>query len=234
MAASYPGSVKSFTTKTNYVDLVDASHVNDLQDEVVAIETELGTDVAGSATNLKTRLAVSLADTGAVQRGTSFPGSPVADQLFTRTDENQLYRRNSANDAWIALGGVENYSDGTLVECTAGTERTLVNPSAYTKIKELSALMRGGTISASWDIKSIGSSATIRSKIYLNGVAAGVEQTATGGEAYVTETDTGITVAAGDVLQLYAYVDGGTATVYVDEFKILCANPTTPQEASGY
>lgn len=46
MAASYPGSIKSFTTKVNNVDTVDASHINDLQDEVVAIETALGASLA--------------------------------------------------------------------------------------------------------------------------------------------------------------------------------------------
>ena len=43
MAATFPGGVKPFTTKRNGPDgdVVDASHINDLQDEVVAIETEL-------------------------------------------------------------------------------------------------------------------------------------------------------------------------------------------------
>jgi hypothetical protein len=41
MAASYPSSVKTFTTKVNGVDDVDASHINDLQLEVTAIETDL-------------------------------------------------------------------------------------------------------------------------------------------------------------------------------------------------
>lgn len=41
MTATFPRGVKQFTQKTNEVDIVDAAHVNDLQDEVVAIETEL-------------------------------------------------------------------------------------------------------------------------------------------------------------------------------------------------
>lgn len=40
MAASYPSSAKSFTTKTT-AQTIDASHVNDLQEEVTAIETDL-------------------------------------------------------------------------------------------------------------------------------------------------------------------------------------------------
>jgi hypothetical protein len=38
--ASFPNSVKTFTTRTNLTDKVDAGHVNDLQDEVNAIETD--------------------------------------------------------------------------------------------------------------------------------------------------------------------------------------------------
>ena len=41
MAATYPGGVKSFTTKVDGTDIIAAADVNDLQDEVAAIETEL-------------------------------------------------------------------------------------------------------------------------------------------------------------------------------------------------
>lgn len=48
MPASFPTTVKTFTTKTNNVDTTDASHMNDIQDEVNAIETLLGADSARS------------------------------------------------------------------------------------------------------------------------------------------------------------------------------------------
>jgi hypothetical protein len=41
MAASFPTAIKSFTTKVDGVDDVQAAHINDLQDEVVAVETVL-------------------------------------------------------------------------------------------------------------------------------------------------------------------------------------------------
>ena len=41
--ASYPGSVKVFSTHVNTSEVVDASHPNALQDEVIAIENTLGT-----------------------------------------------------------------------------------------------------------------------------------------------------------------------------------------------
>jgi hypothetical protein len=42
MAATYPGSVRVFSSKTNVIDTIDASHPNTIQEEVVAIETVLG------------------------------------------------------------------------------------------------------------------------------------------------------------------------------------------------
>jgi hypothetical protein len=41
VASSYPGSLDSFTTKSNG-DTIDASHIDALQDAVVAVETALG------------------------------------------------------------------------------------------------------------------------------------------------------------------------------------------------
>jgi hypothetical protein len=42
MPASYPTSIRVFTTKTNVTDVVDASHPNSVQEEVVAIQSTLG------------------------------------------------------------------------------------------------------------------------------------------------------------------------------------------------
>lgn len=61
---AYPASLDSFTANTDGVDEVIAADVNVLQAAIVAIETELGTDPAGSATDLKTRLAIALTDAG--------------------------------------------------------------------------------------------------------------------------------------------------------------------------
>lgn len=42
MAASYPGSIKSYTTKTDGVDFYLAAHMNSVQEEIVAVQTLLG------------------------------------------------------------------------------------------------------------------------------------------------------------------------------------------------
>lgn len=106
MAASYPTSLKTFTTKTNKVDDYDASHVNDIQDEIEAVQTELGTDVSGSETDLKTRLAVSISDDGAIAKGTSFPDSPIDGQPFYRTDEDTFYIYDGS--AWESISSFSN------------------------------------------------------------------------------------------------------------------------------
>lgn len=52
MAASYPLSVRPFSTKTNILDVIDAADPNSLQEEVVAIETVLGINPALSTAPL--------------------------------------------------------------------------------------------------------------------------------------------------------------------------------------
>lgn len=49
MTATYPGGVKSFTPKTDNVDDVMAVDVNEIQEEVAAIETALGANLANVA-----------------------------------------------------------------------------------------------------------------------------------------------------------------------------------------
>jgi len=76
---AYPTSLDSFSTKTDSVggvggDYVVAAHINALQDALLLIETELGTDPAGSATDVKTRLAAAMMAAGYVKFG---PGTTL-------------------------------------------------------------------------------------------------------------------------------------------------------------
>ena len=77
--ASYPGSVKSFTTR-NAGDVIQPSHVNDLQDEVNAIEAGLlnGTARLNSSNSTMVSLSVTGGSTlGTVQAGASTAASLV-------------------------------------------------------------------------------------------------------------------------------------------------------------
>ncbi len=64
--ATYPGAIKSFAQQTDLVSTIDAADVNEAYDEIEAIQTELGADVAGSVADLVTRLTQSIADDGDV------------------------------------------------------------------------------------------------------------------------------------------------------------------------
>lgn len=64
MSTNYPGAIDSFTTKQDGVDVVVASHVNNLQDPVVAIETELGTNPKGSYTDVGAAIAAKVSKAG--------------------------------------------------------------------------------------------------------------------------------------------------------------------------
>lgn len=56
MSAAYPGAIKTFATHVNLTEIVDASHPNDLQAEVVAIESTLGLNPQGVAATVAARL----------------------------------------------------------------------------------------------------------------------------------------------------------------------------------
>lgn len=45
MTASYPAAVKSFTTRVDFTDTILAEHVNSLQEEVNALQANLGTNI---------------------------------------------------------------------------------------------------------------------------------------------------------------------------------------------
>ncbi|MFA5316207.1 MAG: hypothetical protein WC369_02145 [Dehalococcoidales bacterium] len=221
MAASYPSTVKTFTTKTNKVDLVDCAHINDIQNEVTAEQTELGTNVAGSCVDLKTRLAVSMSDAGGVVGGTSFPASPVARQLFHRTDTEIPYIRNAANTAWLALG--ENqFAPGDILEQISAAEVSTVSTSPV-QFKEIS-VAKSGSVRVKFSMHGVGSYHAY-GRIYKNGTAVGTLQD-TDSTSYV-EFSEDISVSAGDLIQLYLNAESGSFAAKAKDFKITVSAPTT-------
>ena len=112
----YPGSLYTKTTVTDDpggTEIV-AAHHNDQEDEILAIETELGTDVAGSLTNLKTRLAVAIADNGTLK----FADSSVLTITSGAITVTQNWHRiategGAATDDLATINGLA--ADGTVV-----------------------------------------------------------------------------------------------------------------------
>jgi len=84
-----------------------------------------------------------------------------------------------------------------------------------------------GTLRVSFDIKNIGSLATVHGRIYKNGVAIGTDQTTTDGN-YTTKTEDinfGV-LSAGDTIELYARNEDSVETVFVRNFRISYDNAT--------
>jgi len=139
MAASYPAAVKTFSAIVNGVTKLVAALFNSPYDEITAVETELGTDPAGSVADVKTRLAVALNDDGTlktvainkggtgvtlVQRGRASlanGGTVTFPTSFGDTNYTLLITAESPGDAATSLRsksatGFEVYSaGGTLV-----------------------------------------------------------------------------------------------------------------------
>jgi len=131
--------------------------------------------------------------------------------------------------------GVKAYADGTTyIEGAADTERstTLIT---YTKLKEFSPIVRGGTVTITWQMRqgTSGSDYTAFSKVYVNGIAVGDEKTSDD-NSYTNYTETNVIINVGDVIQIYGKNQLSGAATFVRNMKIKCLNPTIPEEVSGY
>ena len=94
---SYPTTLDTATTIADVTDEVIAAHNNGPNTAIIAIETELGVNPSGTATDLASRLAINMDDDGGVRRGSSFPASPPAvPHFFYKTDEDQFYLFNTS------------------------------------------------------------------------------------------------------------------------------------------
>lgn len=138
--SSYPGAIDDFTHRTDLVDDVMAIDVNELQDAIEAIETELGTDPAGSAADLKTRLAKSLSGSGLILLTTSGSKTVASGVLTIDSNYHEVAGEGSTDDTITSIsGGVNNQlflmrngvSGTTLtiqhgtIRCTGGADITL-------------------------------------------------------------------------------------------------------------
>ncbi len=78
MPTNYPGSLDTWTDKVDGVDDVDAAHVNNLQDAVEAVQTELGTNPSGSSATVAAAIALKGNKAGETWTGThDFTGATV-------------------------------------------------------------------------------------------------------------------------------------------------------------
>jgi uncharacterized protein (UPF0333 family) len=230
-ASNYPASLDDdIPVQSAKKDLADKSLINRIVNSIIAIETEIGTDVAGNLTDLVTRLANMMNDNGALNQGSSFPGTTYPGMVFYRTDTDKFYIRNAADDTWIYIGGVPDFSAGTYVEASADTERTNANTS-YVEVKKFTPMVRAGTVNIYFDHKV--AAGTGSTQVLVNGVQEGATANTTS-STYVNTSISNITVEVGDVISLQIKTTSGGNSAAIRNVDICCANPTLPQEETGY
>jgi hypothetical protein len=141
VTASYPASVKSFTTKVDFTDTVLAEHVNSLQAEVNALQANLGTfiktgsgwvgefDVVTTAWNtLKDRLA-----------NMEYGIKDVYDDYVSRSGGSSIIASGAAIKGLIVKGASSQTANLVEFQTSAGTVISKVDAAGeiYTSDKKL-------------------------------------------------------------------------------------------------
>ena len=127
MAASYPAAIKTFSAIVNGVTKLVAALFNSPYDEVTAIETELGTDPAGSLSDLKTRLAVSIADDGTLKTKIKWVKFQGSNGTILADEGVNTVVRNATGDytiTWDVAFSNANYAVVANCEDDASTRNT--------------------------------------------------------------------------------------------------------------
>ncbi len=122
------------------------------------------------------------------------------------------------------------YVSGTALETYSMQLVLGTTSSSYQKLKELSPMIRAGVVSVAFDFSS-SNSETCHAQIYVNGVAVGTLRTksVTGFTTYTED----ITVANGDLLQIYANGPANVGVPRVCNMKVMVTVPSLPQDLTN-
>jgi len=127
----YPGVIPTIDTVTDDVDDVLAVQYNKLVVELLAVITELGTDPAGSATDVKTRLSKILSSGGFLQllaatTLTISSGSATPTQNFHRFDtqgggaSDDLDTLTAMGEGWILIARIVDDGRNVVIKHNTG------------------------------------------------------------------------------------------------------------------
>lgn len=123
MAASYPAAIKSFSNVVNGTTKLVALLFNSAYDEITAIQTELGTDVAGSLTDLKTRLAVAFNADGTLKAKTVVTSSTYDLSTASGTQDITSFGFDPAS---VVIMGIVNGSLNVSIGMSDGTNHKCI------------------------------------------------------------------------------------------------------------
>jgi hypothetical protein len=132
MSAVWPAGIKSFTTKVNNVNVVDAGDVDSLQDEVNALETILGVNPHGSYLTVADRLAAlnpgayptPITVVGPAQSITATEWAYLPSQVSTIFTLPAPAIVQASYGAWLSLGPTPSTNDVRL-GCVISTGATI-------------------------------------------------------------------------------------------------------------
>lgn len=116
MTASYPSSIRSFSTKRNTLDIIDASDPNGIQEEVVAMQSVIGVNPNISTAPLSTGSfsGTSTAYASLVARLANIETGIVSDshtQYIRRTGNETLVNSSASNVGLIIKGATSQSAD---------------------------------------------------------------------------------------------------------------------------
>jgi hypothetical protein len=163
MSASFPGAIKSFTPKVDDVDDVMAVDVNEVDDEIAAIETELGTDPAGTCTDVKTRLLRTISTAGDltlanVNTLTIASGSitPTCNRVHVDTEGSAA---SDNLDTITAMGGgavvlLQIVNDARVVTLRSVGNIAIVNNITLTSTTQIAVLLYDST-ATKWYVMAV-------------------------------------------------------------------------------
>jgi hypothetical protein len=127
MSTNYPSALDSYTTKIDLVTDVMAADINNPQDAIIAIETELGLDPRGSYTDVSARITDYAARIANLEIGwVALPnGTRVSDTSFTLPGDYSGVLKNFAK--WKGFLSSQKYGYVLSSSYSSGTGLTTVN-----------------------------------------------------------------------------------------------------------
>lgn len=116
MTASYPSTIRSFSTKRNVLDVIDAADPNSLQEEVVAIESIIGINpnISTSPSSSGTFATSATSYTNLTQRLANIETGIVSDshtQYIRRTGNEVIVNAVTSNVAFSVKGASGQTAD---------------------------------------------------------------------------------------------------------------------------
>jgi len=164
MSAAYPGAIYSPRTKANAAGVVyDAAETTHLyaediskeDDEVVAIQTELGTDPAGSHATVKARIEALEAapgvafEAGTIQLAASDTEVNTEETSYTKVKEIEIGAiggEMTISFQLKAAGGATAYGRIYKNGAAVGTERSTASSTYQTYSEDISGLVSGDLV----------------------------------------------------------------------------------------